>query len=300
MQKYKSLSDIGNELLEFIMNVIAPDLYKSWLTNTKYKFPVDFYDEYLCEFAESKGHKSTGYIDEYKHNIKYDELFVSQSPWDEGKHINKLTYHSSSDLYFDGTSYDELEKYLKREISEYLQQCPAIYQNRVSQYGRNFKPSNEIEELEYQKLIKESGQKNNNTKQKQPAVNKFSSTDELMIDFLKRNGITAHKGEENIIYFDYEGRHFLNMNYDTENGFSYMTIRLDSIYPVSDDDMNHCLQVVNNLNRDSFGKYFIEDYSVNIDVTILIDSTPEMDELVPPLIKHSLLCYDEFNKAIQE
>lgn len=286
MQKYKSLSDIGNQLLEFLMNEIAPDIYKAWLTNTKYKFPVDFYDEYLCHFVERN-----------KIEIEYcDDKYRSRSATVKAGRYSLVCHYER----VPGTSYDELEKYLKRDISEYLQQCPAIYQNRVSQYGRNFKPSNEIEELEYQKLIKESGQKNNNTKQKQPAVNKFSSTDDLMIDFLNRNGITAHKGEENIIYFDYEGRHFLNMNYDTENGFSYMTIRLDSIYPVSDDDMNHCLQVVNNLNRDSFGKYFIEDYSVNIDVTILIDSTPEMDELVPPLIKHSLVCYDEFNKAIQE
>lgn len=302
MQQYKSLSNVGNHLLAWLMNNIGPDIYKAWLTNTQYSFPVDFYEEYLYSYIDDVGDEFTYYDKIEDKRKKYQKIRVLS-----GEIQGRAGHSDYKDWYtISCTNYEDLEKYLNREISEYLKQCPAIYQSRIQQYGRNFTPKNEIEQLEYQKYMRELGNNvnagtNNMFNQQQPAINRFSSTDDLIIDYLTRNNIPIRRNnDDDCIYFDYEGRHFINLNIDTDEGFSYTTIRLPAIYSVTQENLNHCLNVVNKLNRDNWGKFFVNGSGVDIEVTILLDSTPELNELMPALINLILEWHDSFNKAIQE
>ena len=227
MQQYKSLSNIGTHLLAWLMNNIGPDIYKAWLTNTQYSFPVDFYEEYLYSYIEDVGDEFTYYDKIEDKRKKYQKIRVLS-----GEIQGRAGHSDYKDWYtISCTNYEDLEKYLNREISEYLKQCPAIYQSRIQQYGRNFTPKNEIEQLEYQKYMRELGNNvnavtNNMFNQQQPAINRFSSTDDLIIDYLTRNNIPVRKDENNYILFDFNGRHFVNWNVDTDEGFSFTTIKL--------------------------------------------------------------------------
>lgn len=303
MQQYKSLSNVGNHLLAWLMNNIGPDIYKAWLTNTQYSFPVDFYEEYLYSYIQDIGGTLSFYKD-YSPNreIKCTELKVVDGI---------IGYYEDSEQdtlrhYFRGTSYEDLEKYLNREISEYLKQCPAIYQSRIQQYGRNFTPKNEIEQLEYQKYMRELGNNvnagtNNMFNQQQPAINRFSSTDDLIIDYLTRNNIPVRKDENNYIWFDFNGRHFVNWNVDTDEGFSFTTIKLPAVYSVTKENILHCFKVANSLNRDKWGKFYVNrEGVVDIELTILLDSTPELDDLIPALIKLLVNFHEDFNKKVQQ
>ncbi len=136
---------------------------------------------------------------------------------------------------------------------------------------------------------------------------KFDNT--LLTNFLDEYRIRYKvDADDEIVEFEYDGRYlfgFVESPSDEDSdeyGFvGVLVLGMRNVYEAPTSDVKNFLKLVNHLNAICAGVKFVIDEDSNIlyiETAIPLDSTPEIDDLVPGLVKLLVEAHDEFNKAI--
>ncbi|MCQ2974639.1 MAG: hypothetical protein MJ211_07485 [Bacteroidales bacterium] len=119
----------------------------------------------------------------------------------------------------------------------------------------------------------------------------------LMYDYLIDCNIQPEVKNGSLI-FDYEGEVFLYLNNDEDD--SYFEIDLPNLYEVNSFEINKALKIINEINSGfKLVKLIESDGHIHATAQILIDSSPELDDLVPRLVHMLIGAKNEFNKYIK-
>ena len=123
-------------------------------------------------------------------------------------------------------------------------------------------------------------------------------TSEMMFDYLKEEGLVPRYNDNGNIAFKYQMRNFLFFVDDNDSAFFNLT--LPCIYDVTDDNRMAVFEAMNQVNENTkVVKLTIANDSVWCATEIMMDSTPEMEDLVPRLLNILLTSRDKFYKAIE-
>lgn len=108
-------------------------------------------------------------------------------------------------------------------------------------------------------------------------------TSELFKRYLQSEGFPCTIDEDGDVKFKYEGKTF----YLTDSGKDELFFRIimPNIYDVEEDERVKVLEACNEVTRDiKVVKAFIVNDSLWLSIEILIDTTPEMGDIVPRLL----------------
>ena len=306
---YNRKRSIEGDVFHFIMDSICDSIYESWLKNETYTYNKDVHLELLYRYADDRNRITKRSYPNYYGGYNQPVLKVSDvgvgADKDESAHLFCADGYSDYARWvedYERTSYIKMAFRITEAIKKYTETCYAKYQQNIASYGRNFTPTTEIEALEYEKYMRESGYANAHpTKNSQQSkVNKFSSTFELMVDYLQRCGIQCNVDEDNLILFNYNELNFECYTVDYENGFSQIVIVLPDVFAIGNDESSD-LKMLNELNLELDVKFVVDpNKSIMIMVSTWVDSTPELDYLVPALIHNLVDAYEEFNKRTKK
>ena len=123
-------------------------------------------------------------------------------------------------------------------------------------------------------------------------------TSELLFNYLKEEGLVPKFNDNGNIAFKYQMRNFLFFVDDNDNAFFNLT--LPCIYDVTDDNRMAVFEAMNQVNESTkVVKLTIANNSVWCATEIMMDSTPEMEDLVPRLLNILLTSREKFYKAIE-
>lgn len=123
-------------------------------------------------------------------------------------------------------------------------------------------------------------------------------TSELLFNYLKEEGLVPRYNENGNIAFKYQMRNFLFFVDDNDSAFFNLT--LPCIYDVTDDNRMAVFEAMNQVNESTkVVKLTIANDSVWCATEIMMDSTPEMEDLVPRLLNILLTSREKFYKAIE-
>lgn len=123
-------------------------------------------------------------------------------------------------------------------------------------------------------------------------------TSELLFNYLKEEGLVPRYNENGNIAFKYQMRNFLYLVDDNDQAFFNLT--LPCIYDVTDDNRMAVFEAMNQVNESTkVVKLTIANDSVWCATEIMMDSTPEMEDLVPRLLNILLTSREKFYKAIE-
>ena len=132
----------------------------------------------------------------------------------------------------------------------------------------------------------------------QTSVNKFSSVEDLFIDYMRQNGFECNTDNNGRIHFNCDNRHFVSYVEEYDDGFSQLIVVLPDIFAIGSNEMQDW-KIINELNQSLDVKFVIDsNKSINVIVSTWVDSTPEMDYLIPALITNLLNAQEEFNKRM--
>lgn len=119
----------------------------------------------------------------------------------------------------------------------------------------------------------------------------------MVFNYLKEQGLIPKYNENGNITFKYQMRSFLFLVDDKDAAFFNLT--LPRIYDVTDDNRMAVLEAVNEVNENTkVVKLTVANDSVWCATEIMIDSTPELDDLFPRLLNILLTSREKFYKAI--
>ena len=122
-------------------------------------------------------------------------------------------------------------------------------------------------------------------------------TSEMVFNWLKQQGFVPEWDEKNNIWFKYQMKNFLYFNNDDDAQFFNLT--LPRIYDVTDDNRLAVFEAANQVNETTkVVKVTIAGDSVWCATEIMLDSTPELDELMPRMFRILLNAQDKFYKNI--
>ena len=108
-------------------------------------------------------------------------------------------------------------------------------------------------------------------------------TSEMVFDYLKKQGLCPEFDKDNDIVFKYQMLTFLFFNNDDDEQF--FRLALPGIYDVTEDNRMAVLEAINETNRVmKVVKLTIPRDDVWVLAEIMMDSTPELDDLVPRLL----------------
>jgi len=108
-------------------------------------------------------------------------------------------------------------------------------------------------------------------------------TSEMVFNYLKSQGLMPEFDDRNNIIFKYQMRTFLYFNNDEDEQFFNLT--MPRIYDVTDDNRMAVFEAINQVNETTkVVKLTIAGDSVWCATEIMLDSTPEMDDLMPRLL----------------
>ena len=108
-------------------------------------------------------------------------------------------------------------------------------------------------------------------------------TSELVFNYLKSQGLMPEFDDRNNIIFKYQMRTFLYFNNDEDEQFFNLT--MPRIYDVTDDNRMAVFEAINQVNETTkVVKLTIAGDSVWCATEIMLDSTPEMDDLMPRML----------------
>lgn len=123
-------------------------------------------------------------------------------------------------------------------------------------------------------------------------------TSEMMFEYLKEQGLVPRYNDNGNIAFKYQMRNFLFFVDDNDSAFFNLT--LPCIYDVTDDNRMAVFEAMNQVNENTkVVKLTIANDSVWCATEIMMDTTPELDDLVPRLLGILLTSRDKFYKAIE-
>ena len=124
------------------------------------------------------------------------------------------------------------------------------------------------------------------------------TTSEMVFNYLKQQGLVPEYNENGNIRFKYQMRSFLFFCDDSDTAFFNLT--LPCIYDVTDDNRMAVFEALNQVNETTkVVKLTIANNSVWCATEIMMDSTPELDDLVPRLLGILLTSRDKFYKEIE-
>jgi len=129
----------------------------------------------------------------------------------------------------------------------------------------------------------------------------------LLTSFLDDCNI-EYQVEEDVVAFEYDGRclfgYVYNPEYagddDEEYGFvAGLALILPEIHQVAPFDVKKYLKLINKLNADiNVAKYVLDDNNIiHISVAVPLDSSPEMDDLIPGLVRVLVAAHNAFMEA---
>lgn len=125
------------------------------------------------------------------------------------------------------------------------------------------------------------------------------TTSERVFDFLKYQGLVPEYDGNNNIRFKYQMKNFLYYNNDNDEAFINLT--LPGIYEVTDDNRMAVFEALNQVNETTkVVKLTISrDNYVWCSTEIMMDSTPELDDVFPRLMKILMASQEKFYQAIE-
>lgn len=122
-------------------------------------------------------------------------------------------------------------------------------------------------------------------------------TSELVFDYLKHQGLMPEYNEKGNIWFKYQMLSFLFLSDD--NDMSFFNLTLPRIYDVTDDNRLAVFEAINEVNENTkVVKLSISGNQVWCATEIMMDTTPELDDLVPRLLGILMTSRDKFYKYI--
>ena len=120
----------------------------------------------------------------------------------------------------------------------------------------------------------------------------------MVFDYLKHQGLVPEYNEYGNIRFKYQMRTFLFFVDDNDKSFFNLT--LPGIYDVTDDNRLAVFEAINEVNeKTKVVKLTISGNSVWCATEIMMDTTPELDDLVPRLIGILMTAREKFYKFME-
>ena len=120
----------------------------------------------------------------------------------------------------------------------------------------------------------------------------------MLFDYLKEQGLVPKYNDSGNIAFKYQMRSFLYLVNDNDKQFFQLT--MPNIFTVTDDNRMAVMEAMNEVNDTTkVVKLVVPKNNRVWGVTeILMDGTPELDDLVPRLLNILLTAYKSFNDII--
>ena len=122
-------------------------------------------------------------------------------------------------------------------------------------------------------------------------------TSEMVFNYLKSQGLMPEFDERNNILFKYQMKTFLYFSDDNDEAFFNLT--LPRIFDVTDENRMEVFEAINEVNETTkVVKLTIAGDSVWCATEIMMDSTPELDDLIPRLMNILLNSQQKFYNVI--
>lgn len=123
----------------------------------------------------------------------------------------------------------------------------------------------------------------------------------LLTQFLSDCNI-RYTVDDGVVSFEYDNRYFIGAIRPTAAFDSSLVLILPGIHEVKPFDTKTYLKFINQLNDQvSVAKFVLDEErnSIYIEAEIPLDSSPELDDLVPGLVRLIVDAHDKFNAAHQ-
>ena len=122
-------------------------------------------------------------------------------------------------------------------------------------------------------------------------------TSEMVFNYLKSQGLMPEFDERNNILFKYQMKTFLYFSDD--NDVAFFNLTLPRIFDVTDENRMEVFEAINEVNETTkVVKLTIAGDSVWCATEIMMDSTPELNDLIPRLINILLNSQQKFYNNI--
>ena len=109
-------------------------------------------------------------------------------------------------------------------------------------------------------------------------------TSELMMQFLKKEGLMPEVMDNNNIIFKYQMRTFMYVENDEDA--SFFQLMMPAIYDVTDDNRDSVLVAANNITKGyKIVKCVVMDNDVWLSAETLLDSSPQLEDIVPRFLE---------------
>lgn len=122
-------------------------------------------------------------------------------------------------------------------------------------------------------------------------------TSEMVFNYLKSQGLMPEFDAKNNILFKYQMKTFLYFNNDEDQAFFNLT--MPCIFDVTDENRMEVFEALNEVNETTkVVKLTIAGNSVWCATEIMMDSTPELGDLIPRLLNILLTSQQKFYNNI--
>lgn len=123
-------------------------------------------------------------------------------------------------------------------------------------------------------------------------------TFEMVMDYLKEQGLCPKIDDDGDIAFKYEMRNFYFFNNKDDEAF--FRLAMPGIYDVTDDNRYAVLEAINELNKTyKVMKAIVPSTEVWLTTEIFMDSTPELDDFVPRLLRILMNAQKDFYELME-
>lgn len=123
------------------------------------------------------------------------------------------------------------------------------------------------------------------------------TTSERVFEYLKYEGLVPEFDDKKSIRYKYQMKNFFYINNDNDPPFINLT--LPNIYEVTDDNRMAVFEAINDVNESTkVVKLTIYKNQVWCATEIMMDSTPELDDLFPRLMNILMIAQQKFYDII--
>lgn len=123
-------------------------------------------------------------------------------------------------------------------------------------------------------------------------------TSELVFSYLKQQGLVPKYDSDNDIVFKYQMLTFIFFNTDDDEQF--FRLAMPSIYDVTPENRVAVLEAMNVVNKTmKVAKTVIPNDNVWAITEIMMDSTPELNDLIPRLFRILMATREEFYEQMK-